>query len=146
MKVTLQQISEGREEIIIKYRQMTKQIDGIVKYIEGQGEKLPGIKEEHRFLVSIHEIIYLESVDGITWFYTGNEVYKADLTLALCEAMYSGEGFFRCSKSMIVNIYHIDRLKSMPGNRIDATMDNGEHVIISRRYAKELRNILRREA
>ncbi len=145
MKITLQQIREGNEEVIIKYRQMTGQIDKIVKYIEGQSEKMPGTKDGERFLINIHQIIYLESVDGVTWFYTKDAVFKSELTLALCEVLYAGEGFFRCSKSMIINIYHIGKLKSMPGNRIDATMDNGEHVIISRRFSRELRSILRRE-
>ncbi len=145
MKITLQQIREGNEEVIIKYRQMTGQIDKIVKYIEGQSEKMPGTKDGERFLINIHQIIYLESVDGVTWFYTKDDVFKSELTLALCEVLYAGEGFFRCSKSMIINIYHIGKLKSMPGNRIDATMDNGEHVIISRRFSRELRSILRRE-
>ena len=48
-------------------------------------------------------------------------------------------------EKLIINIYRIEKLKSESGNRIDAMMDNGEHVIISRRYAKELRTILRGE-
>ncbi|MGN0377876.1 MAG: LytTR family DNA-binding domain-containing protein [Suilimivivens sp.] len=145
MKITLQQITDGKEEVIIKYRQMTDQIEGIVKYIEGQSEKLLGTKDGNQFLVSIHKVIYLESVDGVTWFYTKDESYRSELTLALWEMMYVKEGFFRCSKSMIINIYHIEQLKSLPGKRIDAAMDNGEHVIISRHYSGELRSILRRE-
>ena len=57
--------------------------------------------------------------------------------------LYSEEGFFRCSKAMVLNVYRIEKLQSLSGNRIDATMDNGEHVIISRRYAKELRVLLK---
>ncbi len=143
MKITLEKISEGKEEVIIKYKEMTDQIDGIIKYIEGQGEKLSGIRDGQQFFIDIHKVAYLESVDGITWLYTENEVYKSDLTLALCELLYREEGFFRCSKSMVINICRIYKLKSMSGSRIDVTMDNGEHVVISRHYAKELRNILR---
>lgn len=44
---------------------------------------------------------------------------------------------------MILNLYKISFLKSEPGNRIRATMENGEQVMISRRYAKELRQILK---
>lgn len=146
MKITLQKISDGNEEVIIKYRQMTEQIDGIVKYLEGQDEKLLGNKNGEQVLVSVNKVIYLESVDGITWFYTREEAYRCELTLAMWEMMYVKDGFFRCSKSMIINIYHIRRLKSLPGKRIDATMDNGEHVIISRHYSGELRSILRRDA
>lgn len=145
MKITLEQIQEGKDEVIIRYRQMTEQIDGIVKYIEGQEQKLFGIKDGQQFLVSVPKIIYLESVEGITYLYTEQDVYRAELTLTLYEALYGAEGFFRCSKSMVINLYRIHKLKSMPGSRIDVTMDNGEHVVISRRYAKELRQILKGE-
>ena len=146
MKITLQQIQEGNDEIIIKYKQMSQQIDNIVKFVEGQNEKLLGIKDGQQFYISIHKVIYLESVDGVTYLYTDEDVYKVNFTLAQFEMLYMQEGFFRCSKAMVINIYRINRLKSMSGNRIDVTMDSGEHVISSRRYAKELRSILKGDA
>ena len=143
MKITLQKISDGNEEVIIKYRQMTKQIDGIVKYLEGQDEKLLGNKDGEQVLVSVNKVIYLESVDGITWFYTKEEAYRCELTLAMWEMMYVKDGFFRCSKSMIININKVEKLKSLPSNRIDATMAGGEHIMISRTYASKFRRLIR---
>lgn len=145
MKITLQQISAGSEEVVIKYKDMTEQIEGIVNYINRQEKKLIGLKEGQQYAIPPQNVIYLESVDGVTYLYTSMEVYRTNLSLAAVEAMYMEEGYFRCSKSMIINIYRIAKLKSESGNRIDAMMDNGEHVIISRRYAKELRRILRGE-
>ena len=143
MKITLQKISDGNEEVIIKYRQMTEQIEGIVKYLEGQDEKLLGNKDGEQVLVSVNKVIYLESVDGITWFYTREEAYRCELTLAMWEMMYVKDGFFRCSKSMIINIDKVKSLKSFASNRIDATMCNGEHVMISRTYASDFRKRLK---
>lgn len=146
MKVTLKQIEKGNEEIIIRYRRMTERLERIVEYLEGQNEKLSGTKDGQQFFVNIQDILYLESVEGVTYFYTKKEVYRSAHTLTLLESLYAQEGFFRCSKSMMLNIYRIGRLKSMPGKRIDATMDNGEHIVISRHYAGELRNRLKEEA
>lgn len=146
MKVTLQQIDRGSEEVIIRYRRMTDQLAGIIEYLEGKSEKLAGMKDGQQFFVNIQDILYLESVDGVTFFYTKNEAYRTGYTLTLFETLYVQEGFFRCSKSGMLNIYRIRKLKSMSGNRIDAMMDNGEHIVISRRYAGELRRILREEA
>lgn len=143
MKITLQQITEGKEEVIIRYREMTEEIDGIIKYAEGQGKRLLAAKDGQQAPVRISQVIYAESVDGVTWLYTDKEVYRSSLTLSLLEGMYAGEGFFRCSKSMVINIYCISRLRSMPEKRIDVTMSNGEHVTISRHYAKALRSILK---
>lgn len=145
MKVVLQQIAEGKEEVRIRYRQMTEQIQGIVYYIEGLSRKLIGTKDGQQFVLKPYDVIYLESVDGTAYIYTDKEVYRSDLTLLAAERAYADEGYFRCSKSMVINIYRIQKLQSMPGNRIDVTMDNGEHVVISRRYAKEFRDILRGE-
>ncbi len=142
MRVRLQRIDQGEEEVVVKYRQMTPEIEEIVKCVQRRGNRLMAVKDGQQFVIGISEVVYLESVDGVTWLYTEEEVYRTNLTLALCEMLYEAEGFFRCSKSMILNIYRIKRLKSMPGSRIDAVMDNGEHVVISRRYAGKLRNIL----
>ena len=60
--------------------------------------------------------------------------------ISLC---FEERGLFRCAKSMVINIYKIRYLRSEPGNRIRATMDNGEQVMISRKYAKRLRRILK---
>ena len=104
MKITLQQIKEGQEEIIIRYKQMTEHTRNMVRYLEGQSMKLPVGKEGQQFMLNIPDIIYLESVDGVTFLYTEKEVYKTSLTLTLFTSLYAEHGFFRCSKSMILNI------------------------------------------
>ena len=53
--------------------------------------------------------------------------------------------YFRCSKSMIINVNKVEMLKSMPSNRIDATLVSGEHIIISRTYASDFRKLLKGE-
>lgn len=88
-------------------------------------------------------ILYLESVDGVTYAYLKDRVCRVQSSLFELALCYEGRGFFRCSKSMVLNLYKISFLKSEPGNRIRATMENGEQVMISRRYAKELRRILK---
>lgn len=145
MKVSLEQIANGTEEVIIKYKKMTEQIEGIVNYVNHLEDKprLFVVKDGEQFVIAPQNVIYMESVDGVTYLYTSEEVYRTNLSLAAAEAAYIEEGYFRCSKSMVINIYRIEKLKSQSGNRIDAMMDNGEHVMISRRYAKELRRILK---
>ena len=65
------------------------------------------------------------------------------IKLAEAEEKLNSYGFFRCNKSFVVNINHIASVRSDMGNRIDALLDNQEHVIISRRYAKVFRELLR---
>lgn len=143
MKITLEQINEGTDEVIIRYRQKTEEIDTLIRSIERRLDRICADTEEGKVLVAPCDVLYLERVDSTVFLYTEKTVAKTDLTLALAESTYSFEGFFRCGKSTVINIYHIEYLKSISGNRVDVTMDNGEHVIISRRYVKALRSILR---
>lgn len=54
----------------------------------------------------------------------------------------SEEYFFRCSKSIVVNINKIKNLKPQIDRTIMVTMCNGEKLIISRRYVKAFKDIL----
>ena len=89
------------------------------------------------------DILYLESVDDKVFAYTKDRVIRLEGSLSSFGHVNKDDYFFRCSKSMIININRLSALKSLSSNRIDATLENGEHVIISRRYASEFRRVLR---
>lgn len=143
MKLTLYQIPEGEDEVIIRYKEMTPEIRAVAEIVRGYEPKIPSAWEGHTVYVEPQEIYYLENVEGVTYAYLQDKVVKVASSLKALEMQFEDRGFFRCAKAMILNIYKIAYLKSEPGNRIRATMENGEQVIISRKYAKELRNILK---
>lgn len=143
MKLTLKRITEGEEEVIVRYRSMDERIEAITAIVQGTEEKIPAVWEGETLLIRPEMVYYFENVDGNTYAYLENKVPRVSESLHMLEVRYADRGFFRCSKSMILNIYRIGSLKSEPGNRIRATMENGEQVMISRKYAKELRQILK---
>lgn len=99
--------------------------------------------EGQTMYVDPREVYYLETVDGVTYAYLQDKVVRISERLKMLEILYKEQGFFRCSKAMILNIHRISYLKSEPGSRIRATLENGEQVIISRKYGKTLRKILK---
>lgn len=143
MKLTMNKISQGDDEVIIRYREMNKQIEMIAALAEGKTSKISARYNDEMILLSPEAILYLESVDGVTWAYLPDKVCRIYESLEKAVLAWGERGFFRCSKSMVINIYRISTLKSEPGNRILARMENGEKVMISRRYARELRRILK---
>lgn len=145
MKLVMERILQGEEEVVVRYREITGQIRSIIGIVQGTGQKLKTVCGEEIFLFEPEDIFYLESVDGGTFAYSKDKVGKVSESLGELAARYEDRGFFRCSKSMVLNIYKISYLKSEPGNRILATMENKEQVLISRRYAKQLRRILKGE-
>lgn len=143
--MTLNQIPRGEDEVIIRYVEMNETVEDVVRAASGREEKIPCGSGDIRRMVSVRGILYAESVDRVTFVYTADGVYKTPYSLQSLEAAYAHRGFFRCSKSMIINIYRIAELRSEVAGRIDAKMENGEHVIISRKYAKQLRQELKGE-
>ncbi len=146
MKYTINHISTGEDEVIVNYLVKTPEIERIVNFIKGEQTRLIGWKEKQQKVIDIKSILYIETVDGSTFAYTETDVLKLDHTLAQLEQQLNDINFFRCSKSMIINIDKVDSLRSLPSNRIDVRLVNGEHTIISRTYASDFRRILKKGA
>ena len=145
MKVTLQPIGEGEDEILVRYHTMNRDIEDIVRIASGAGQRILCSDGEGQRLVDISDVLYAESVERATFLYTRDSVYRTACSLQSLEVAYTHRGLFRCAKSMLLNINRISQLRSEAGGRIDARLENGEHVIISRKYAKELRQMLKGE-
>ena len=90
--------------------------------------------------ISPSEIIWAETVENRVFVYTKNALYQIALRLGELESRWEEQGLFRCAKSAVINLNAVRRLHSSPGGRIEAEMDTGERVMISRRYAPLLRD------
>ncbi|MCR4640871.1 MAG: LytTR family transcriptional regulator DNA-binding domain-containing protein [Lachnospiraceae bacterium] len=145
MKIDIQKIAEGEESIVIRYIEPNPAVDRIVGILSGQGGRLWGKADGQRVSIEPAAILYLESVDDAVFAYTADKVLRMEGSLSSFMSEWADESFFRCSKSMVININRVASLKSLSSNRIDATMEGGEHIIISRRYASEFRRILKGE-
>jgi len=69
-------------------------------------------------------------------------VYELPLKLYELEEILASAGFIRSAKSQVLNLYKIDSLCPDFGGRIEVTMQNGERLIVSRQYAKQLKERL----
>ncbi len=145
MKYTINHISSGEDELILNYVESNEEVDRILAFMRQKGRRLLGWREKEQVVIRPEEILYIETVDNRTFVYTEQEVYKVNYSLSQLEELLGEKKFFRCSKSMIMNINRVVSLKSLSSNRIDAVMRNGEHIMISRTYASDFRRRLRGE-
>ena len=143
MNIDIKQINEGEDSVVIRYKELTPQINRILNAVNGDDNRLKGKTDDGDVFVNPDEILYLESVDDKVFAYTVDKVVRIDGSLSSFMNETDDESFFRCSKSMVINVGRVSALKSLSSNRIDATMEGGEHIIISRRYASEFRRLLK---
>lgn len=143
MRFIVHQLRDGEDELILNYRELNREVEEVLAFMEKHERRLTGRLDGETVFFSPKDILYVEKVDDRTFAYTMEHVIQLDLSLAMVEIILDDDSFFRCSKSMIINVRRIDRLKSLPSNRIDATMQSGEHILISRTYASDFRKLLR---
>lgn len=145
MKYTIEQIRSGEDELILRYRRLNGEVEAALQFMNAPAKKLIGTKNDTQAVIDFADVLYAETVDRKTFIYTADDVFRTELTLSQLEEVLNTVNFFRCSKSMIINIDKIATLKSLASNRIDAALINDEHIIISRTYASEFRKILKGE-
>ena len=145
MKYTITRLQHGEDELILNYVSMSADVERVLDFMRESEKKIIGFLDGLQVVLKPEKILYVESVDGRTYAYTSKEVYKINYSLAKAEELLNSINFYRCSKSMIINIDCISCLKSLSSNRIDAMMKNGEHILISRTYASEFRRRLKGE-
>lgn len=114
---------------------LTPEIEKVVSMLRILDMKLTGQKGRETFILDAADIIYIDSVDKKTFFYTADEVYESNLRLYELEEQLVRVDFFRSSKSSIINLRQIASLQADFDGKIQLTMANGEKQIVSRQYA-----------
>ncbi len=143
MKIRVERITDGEESIDIRYKEPNPTIERVLGILNNEGNRLWGRADEESVCIDLSDILYLESVDDKVFAYTRERLLRIDRSLNSFMTETADETFFRCSKSMVINVNRVISLKSLSSNRIDAVMEGGEHIIISRRYASEFRKLLK---
>lgn len=142
MKVDFEIVSSKElEEARIRATQKTEYIQAAIDILEQGILNIVVSKDDKKYLCKIENIYYAESVDKKTFIYTKDECYQTKKRLYELEEELNAN-FFRCSKSMIVNIRKIRNVRSELNGRMNAQLLNGETIIISRSYVRELKKKL----
>lgn len=143
MKITIEDRMDGQEdEIIIRCKQMDEHLLKLVYAIKAGSEKLTATKGPDIVQVAPKEIFYFEAVDNKVFLYLEKEVYETKLKLYELEERFVGTDFLRVSKSVIMNLSKVKSLSPAFNGRFEATMKNGEKVIVSRQYVPVLKEKL----
>ena len=154
MKIILEQINENEEEqIVVRYCQLRPEL------LQSVGEALTGkstgdssaTKDEGRvfaicngeiFALKPSEILYIESIDAKTFVYCESRVYESAQKLKKLEAMLREDSFLRISRTMLVNLNNVRSFFPVLAGQLGATMSNGEKLVITRRYVRDVRTAL----
>ena len=140
MQILIRKIRDKEEEkVVLECVEMTKEFEDIKDYVLMKGNILTGYIYDVACQVSLSDILYFEAVGEQVFAYTENEVYQVKVRLYEVEEQYQKYKFVRCSKSVIVNLTKIESFRPALDSRLFAKMKNGEDIVVSRMYAKEIK-------
>lgn len=129
-------------EISIACGHLTPDVEKIIATLRVLNQQMMVTQNGETYILDVAGIVFIESVDRKTFVYTKDEVYESKLKLYEMEEKLCESGFFRASKSCIVQLRYIKSLKADIDRRIRLTLESGEQIIVSRQYAEELRRRL----
>lgn len=139
-------IKENRIELYFK--EIDSEISAVMTYLESYTSIL-GKKEEEIKQISIGEIFYLEVIERKCFAYLEKEVYQIDYNLKNFQEGFYSNGFVQIGKSMLVNVFKIDHMKTDLNMKMQLIMENGETLVLNRtfkaRFISYLKKVKERE-
>lgn len=146
MKVNIYKKNGLNENYISLYYDKTDTETEIAKaFLLSFQKKIIGkdrVSEKERIILP-GEILYLEIVDRKCFLYLRDSEWQTDATLQGFLDRFENQGFVRISKSVVVNIFHIQELKAEANMRVNIILKNGEMLTVNRNYRSTFYKYLR---
>ena len=143
MKIVIEELQEGEEEqIILRCHQISPEQMNLLNAFKSGDNVLIGYQDNEIRRVNKEEIFYIDTVDNRVFLYCENNVVESKQKLYELEEVLGTKDFLRISKSTIINMSKIKTLAPAFSGRLEATLNNGEKVIISRQYVSVLKKNL----
>jgi len=144
MEVKLLKIAkEQPEQMEIRCHEITEEIKEIVTFVKTRQGRLTGLQDDCQFEVPVSEVCYIEAVDNKVFLYTVKQVYEIRQKLYELEELLKEKYFLRVSKALLLNLMKVRSIKPALNGRFTAVLQNGEELIISRKYVPELKAALK---
>lgn len=144
MKIIIEEKTSKDEEdtIIVRCDTIDDSIMKLLHQLKTKDELIIGNENGNIARIQPQDVYYFEAVDHKVFLYTEKNVYEIKQKLYEIEELYQGMDYFRVSKSVILNLSKIQYLSPVLGSRLEATLLNGEHIMISRQYVAALKVLL----
>ena len=145
MEIKTRQIDDQPLTIIIEYPILDAKTKRLIKKIEALDFMVSGNRKGKVFQVHISDIYYMESVERKTFLYTKDEIYMTDRKLYELEEMLRDTGIIRISKSCLMNMDMLYSIRQLMNSQLEATLLNGEKLIVARTYLKNIKDVLKED-
>lgn len=129
-------------EVVVRCRQLDDTVLSLLARLRVYDAKLTGERDGATYVLAAADVLYADTADKKTFFYTADAVYETPLRLYELEERLAPWDFVRVSKAMIVNFGKTQSISPDFAGRLQLTLENGEKVGVSRKYAPAIKGKL----
>lgn len=101
-----------------------------------------GKKDGDRHIIPLKDIIYIEGINNDTYIHTQTDMYDVQEKLYQLEERLPHKQFIRISKSYIVSLYRIKKIKTSFQGKLKLILVNGTTLDVTRHYVKAFKHVL----
>ena len=104
--------------------------------------KIVGKLGDEYFLLDPKEVLAFQADGDETWIVTARQRYRSSQTLRAIQERLSGVMFRRIHRNAMVNVDQIRKMSMITSQRWLITLNNGQEFVVSKRQAKNVRDVL----
>ena len=108
----------------------------------GKGRKVVGRSGEEYYLLDLNDVLAFQAEREIVWITTAKQRYTATQPLRAIEERLRGSMFQRVHRNALVNVNHVRKMTPLSSQRWMLTLSNGQELIVSKRLAADVRQLL----
>ena len=108
-----------------------------------QARRIVGKLGEEYFLLNLSEVLAFQAEGDLIWIFTAKQRYLATQNLRAIEERLAHSSFRRIHRNALINVEQIRKLSALSSQRWLITLNNGEEFVVSKRLAKNIRDVLR---
>ena len=139
MKIVTRQVTDKPLTVTIEYPELTESVKGLVKRIKKLDVSFSASSDDKQMRIALSDVYYLENVDRRVFLYTKGDVFRLDSSMADIEKAAEDSDLVRISRTCIMNTMHLTGIRQLKNSHLEAELDNGEKLIVSRKYLRDIK-------
>ena len=145
MRVEQRQVKDHPLTVIVEYPEYDKSVDNLINKIKNMSISFTGKSDGKTVSIDISDIYYIENVERKIFLYSRKDVYRYDGNMADIDSSIAETDLVRISRTCFMNVSHLKEIMQIKNSHLEAVLDNGEKLIVSRKYLKDIKKIFRRK-
>ena len=145
MRVEQRQVKDQPLTVIVEYPEYDQTVERLVNKIKNLSISFTGKADGKTVSIDISDIYYIENVERKIFLYSKKDIYRFDGNMTDIDQAIVDTDLVRISRTCFMNVSHLREIMQMKNSHLEAVLDNGEKLIVSRKYLKDIKKIFRRK-